>query len=356
MTGSAFNTEAATRLAAQSSADFAGAMLNALLYIGDRLAIFDMLSDGVPRTAPRMADDTGLNERYLREWASTLVAAGYLNYDPGTQAYFMTPEQIAVLADRESPFYFGGGFLYAQACVRQLPALMDAFRQGGGVSFADFGPEMSEAIEKLFANGYREVVAKQWIPAVPGLAERLRTGARVAEVGCGGGYPLISVALAYPASLCSGYDLDPRSLARARTTAEARGVDNRVTFDLRAAEDLSDDEQFDLVMAFNCIHDMAQPVAALRGIRRALRSDGAFLWSEARASDRLEENVGPMGRALYAASVMHCMTVSLAFGGMGLGAVVGEQAVRQLAREAGFASCEPLPVEHPYHRVYVLTR
>jgi 2-polyprenyl-3-methyl-5-hydroxy-6-metoxy-1,4-benzoquinol methylase len=356
MPDATFNPEAAARLVAQSSADFAGAMVSALIYAGDRLGIFDVLSDGKPRTSEILAVDSGLNERYLREWASTLVASGYLDYDPQARAYSMTPEQVAVLADRGSPFYFGGGFLYAEACVRQLPALMQAFRQGGGVSFADFGPEISEAIEGLFANGYREAVVKQWIPAVPGLGARLLAGARVGEVGCGGGHPLISVALAYPAALCTGYDLDPVSLERARTTAADAGVSDRVTFELHAAEDLTVDEQFDLIMAFNCIHDMAQPVAALRGIRRALRPDGTFLWSEARTSDRVEENIGPLGRTVYAASAMHCMTVSLASGGMGLGAIVGEQTVRQLAQEAGFASCEPLNVEHAYHRVYALTK
>jgi SAM-dependent methyltransferase len=186
------------------------------------------------------------------------------------------------------------------------------------------------------------------------LEKRLEAGARVADVGCGGGRALLAVASRYPASRYMGFDLDPTSLDRAHSSAVVMGVSDRVTFELRRAEELPAEPGFDLVMAFNCVHDMAQPLAALRGIRRALVHDGWFLWSEAPVSDRLEENTGLSSRLAYGASCMHCMTVSLADGGVGLGVVVGAQAVRRMAEEAGFSSCGALPVEHPQHRVYVL--
>lgn len=351
-----FDVGRAATFSAQVSGDFGGAMISALAYIGDRLGIFDVLADGKPRTSVQLADDTGLNERYLREWAAALAASEYLNYEPASGSFRLTPEQAAVLVDRESPFYMAGSFLYAQASIRQLPGLIDAFRHGGGVAFADFGPEISEAIERLFANGYRAAVETQWIPAVPGLAARLTAGAEVAEVGCGAGQALIPVARAFARSHFTGYDTDPVSVERARQRAKASGVADRAKFERVPAEQIPDADRFDLMMAFNCIHDMAQPVDALKGIRRALTPGGVFLWSEARASDRLEENVGPMGRLLYAASAMHCMTVSLAHEGMGLGAVVGEAAVRRLSQDAGFASCEPMAVEHAYHRLFLLRK
>ena len=356
MTKPTFDPNAAMRLQAQLAVDFAGALTSALAYIGDRLGLFRILADGKPRTSETLAEEAGLAERYVREWASALVASEYLTYDPETNTYRMAAEEAAVLVDADSPFYSAGSYLYAQACVRQVAPLMDAFRNGGGVSFTDFGPEISEAIEKLYANGYRDAVANQWIPAVPGLVERLERGARVADVGCGGGRALISVASRYVSCRCTGYDLDPTSLERARVAAAQRGLADRVAFELRAAEDLPQDTAYDLIMAFNCIHDMAQPAAALRGIRRALATDGWFLWSEAPASDRLEENTGLLGRSLYGASCMHCMTVSLVNGGAGLGTVVGEGTVRRLASEAGFSSCEVLPVEHQLHRIYALTK
>jgi SAM-dependent methyltransferase len=354
MHGAQFDEDAARRLQLQLAADFAGTMTSALAYIGDRLGLFRTLADGKARSSQQLADECGLVERYVREWASALVASEYLTYDAQNERFRMTPAEAAVLTDETNAMYFGGSFLYAQACMRQVAPLMDAFRNGGGVSFAAFGPEISEAIQKLYANGYRDAVAGSWIPALPELEKRLEAGARVADVGCGGGRALLAVASRYPASRYMGFDLDPTSLDRAHSSAVVMGVSDRVTFELRRAEELPAEPGFDLVMAFNCVHDMAQPLAALRGIRRALVHDGWFLWSEAPVSDRLEENTGLSSRLAYGASCMHCMTVSLADGGVGLGVVVGAQAVRRMAEEAGFSSCGALPVEHPQHRVYVL--
>lgn len=347
---------AANELIARMAADFGGALTMALAYAGDRLGIFAVLSDQEPRTPAHLAAEAGLNERYVREWASALVASGYLSYDAESGRFYLSPMQAAVLTDTESSLYYAGSYIYAEACVRQLPALMDVFRNGGGVSFADFGPEISEAIEKLFANGYRDAVASQWIAAVPGLTERLRRGGRVAEVGCGGGRALLSAAAAFPASTFVGYDLDETSLSRARGRARSLGLDARARFERRAAEDSAAAGPFDLVMAFNCVHDMSHPVDALRGVRTALAHDGWFLWSEARVSDRLEENLTPLGRSVYAASCMHCMTVALTDDGAGLGVAIGEGTVRRLASEAGFSRCDVLGVEHPFHRVYLLAK
>ncbi len=336
------------------AADFGGALTTALAYAGDRLGLFTVLSDLVPRTPAQLAEDAGLNERYVREWASALVASGYVSYEAESGRFYLSPAQAAVLTDTESSFYYAGSYIYAEACVRQLPALMDAFRRGGGIRFADFGPEISEAIEKLFANGYRDAVASQWIAAVPGLTELLRRGGRVAEIGCGGGRALLSAAAAFPASTFVGFDLDETSLNRARERARSLGLDGRARFERRPAEELAHAGPFELVMAFNCVHDMSHPVDALRGVRAALTDAGRFLWSEARVSDRLEENLTPMGRNVYAASCMHCMAVALTDDGAGLGVAIGEGAVRRLASEAGFSRCDVLAVEHPFHRVYLL--
>ncbi|MDZ7728020.1 MAG: class I SAM-dependent methyltransferase [Dehalococcoidia bacterium] len=285
-----------------------------------------------------------------------MAAARYIDYDPATGKFTVSPEQATVLLDTRSPYDMGGAFLYSQASIRQVPALMEAFRNGGGVPFGDFGPEIVEAIEGLFQAGYETAVAAAWIPAVPGLHERLSNGATVAEVGCGAGQCLVPVAKAYPNSRFVGFDIDGPSLERARKKASAAGVAGCATFEAVPAEELPADARFDLVMAFNCIHDMSDPRGALRGVRGALAEDGVFLWSEANASDQLEDNLTPMGRTLYGASTMHCMTVSLADGGEGLGTVVGPDQARALGEEAGFTRFERLPVEHPYHQVFVLQR
>lgn len=350
------NKHKLTGLARQVGIDFGAALTVALAFIGDRLGIFKTMSDGVPRTVDELAADTGLKERYLREWAATMAAGGYIDYDAGRDSFRLGPEQAMVLADEDNTFFGAGAFQYAVACYRQLPKLSAAFRAGGGVPFSDYGPDIVQAIERLFQAGYRAWVASQWIPAVPDIHARMREGAEAAEVGCGAGQCLIPVAQAFPDSRFTGFDVDSTSIERAREKAQQAEVADRVGFEQVAAESIPYRDRFDLVMAFNCIHDMAHPRQALAGIHRALKPGGVLLWSEADASDRLENNLTPVGRTLYAASTMHCMAVSLAQNGDGLGVVVGEDRAREMASAAGFGSFSRLPVENPYHQIFELRK
>jgi SAM-dependent methyltransferase len=346
----------AVSLAQQVGVDFGAAMTVALAYIGDRLGIFKAMADGTPLSSAEIARRVGLDERYVREWASTMASAGYLDYRPAGAKFCMSTEQAMVLADENNTFFSGGAFQYAVACYRQISKLMEAFQKGGGVSFGEFGPEIAEAIERLFRAGYEAWVAAQWIPAVPDVHGRLCEGGEAAEIGCGAGQCAIPVALAYPRSRFFGYDVDARSIERARDKAMRAGIADRVSFERIAAEDLPAVDRFDLVMAFNCVHDMARPRAALAAARRVLKPGGALLWSEADASDKLEDNLSPFGRALYGASTMHCMTVSLANGGEGLGVVIGENRARSMAAEAGFSSFEKLSIKNPYHQIFLARR
>ena len=354
MTKRTAEPDATNAFAARVLQDWGGAHIVALAYIGDRLGIFRALAEAGPVTSEGLADRTGLDERYVREWAAALSAGHYIEYDSSDQTFAMTPEQVMVLVDEGGASFLGGGFQYAQACVQQVPQLMDAFRNGGGVSFSAFGPEISEAIERLFSPGYQRDVASQWIPALKDVHQRVESGGLVAEVGCGGGQALVPVTEAYPASRFVGYDVDETSILRARERASKAGVSERVSFELTPAEQIPHVEHFDLVMAFNCIHDMVNPRGALAGIQRALRPDGALLWSEANVvSDRIEDNLNPQGRLLYGTSAMHCMTVSLAHGGEGLGNVVGEDTTRGMALEAGFEHFEKLPIENAFHQLFL---
>jgi 2-polyprenyl-3-methyl-5-hydroxy-6-metoxy-1,4-benzoquinol methylase len=346
----------ARELARQVGVDFGATLTVALAYIGDRLGVFQALADGSAATSAELAARTGLNERYLREWASTMAAAGYIDYDPGVCTFAMNQAQRTVLLDAGSPFHMTGAFQYAITCIRQLAPLTAAFRVGGGVPFADFGPEIAEAIRRMFQAGYETWVASRWIPAVPDVHQRLLDGGEVAEVGCGSGQCLTPVARAFPNSRFTGYDVDQGSIVLAREKSAKEGLAARLGFERIAAEDIGARDRFDLVMAFNCIHDMANPRGALRAIQHALKPTGAMLWSEAKASDRLEENLSTWGRSMYGASTMHCMTVSLAHGGEGLGAVIGEGRARELAREAGFSSFGRLAVENPFHQIFILRK
>jgi SAM-dependent methyltransferase len=343
----------AAAMAKQVGVDFGGALTAALAYIGDRLGIFRTMAEGSRFTTQQLAQRTGLNERYLREWISTMAAAGYVEYSPLDATFRMTGEQAAVLATEDTTYFTAGAFQYAVACYRQIPKLMEAFKNGGGVPFSDFGADIVEAIERLFHVGYETWVAREWIPAVPDIHQRLLSGAEVAEVGCGAGQCLIPVAASFPNSHFFGYDVDRSSVERARNKAVKAGIAGRVEFEQIAAERVPFRDRFDLVMAFNCIHDMAQPRAALAAIARMLKPDGAFLWSEADVGSRLEDNLGPVGRTLYGASTMHCMTVSLAQGGEGLGSAISEELAKSLASEAGFAILERLPVKNPFHQIFL---
>jgi SAM-dependent methyltransferase len=348
-----YDRKKAAALARQVGTDFGASLTVALAYLGDRLGIFRTLASGAALTTAEIAAQTGLHERYVREWAATMAAAGYLDYSSSEARFHMTSEQAMVLANEDTTFFTAGAFQYAVACYRQLEKLLSAFQHGGGVPFADFGPEIVEAIERLFHVGYETWVADQWIPAVPDIHQQLQHGGEAAEVGCGAGQCIIPVALAFPKSRFYGYDVDARSLERAREKARRAGIGDRLCFAQMAAESLPFQERFDLVMAFNCIHDMARPRAALAGIRRVLKPHGALLWSEAEVSDRLEDNLDTFGRTLYGASTMHCLTVSLAQNGEGLGSAIGESLARSLAAEAGFATFEKLPIKNPYHQVFL---
>jgi 2-polyprenyl-3-methyl-5-hydroxy-6-metoxy-1,4-benzoquinol methylase len=356
MAAIALDREKAASLTRQVGIDFGAALTVALGYIGDRLGIFKLMASGPPMTSSQIADRAGLSERYIREWAATMAAAGYLDYNPADATFGLTAEQVSVLANEDNTFFMGGAFQYAVACYRQIAKLMEAFNHGGGVPFGDFGPEIVEAIERLFRAGYETWVAQDWIPAVPDIHQRLTAGAEAAEVGCGAGQCLIPVALAFPKSRFRGYDVDSTSIERARQKAQRAGIADRVNFEQVAAEDLPSRDRFDLVMAFNCIHDMAQPRQVLASICKILSPTGAFLWSEANASKRLEDNLNPQGRTLYGASTMHCMTVSLAQGGEGLGVVIGKEQAQRMAREAGFRGFAELPVKNPYHQIFVARR
>lgn len=307
-------------------------------------------------TSPQLAERTRLSERYIREWAATMAASGYLDYNPADATFRLNPEQATVLASDDNTYFMGGAFQYAVACYRQLPKLMESFEHGGGVPFTDFGSDIVEAIERLFHTGYETWVAQQWIPAVPDIHQRLIAGGEAAEVGCGAGQCLIPVATAYPNSRFFGYDVDQTSIERARRKAAQAGVAGRVAFERIAAEELPFADRFDLVMAFNCIHDMARPRQVLAALHRIVKPDGAALWSEAQAGDRLEQNLNPQGRTMYASSTMHCMTVSLAQGGEALGSVIGEAKARAMAGEAGFSRFERLPVKNPIHQIFLLRR
>ncbi len=335
--------------------DMGGAFTMALAYIGDQLGLYKAMRGAGSMTSAELAAKTGLNERYVREWLKAMVAAEYLEYDPEAGAYEMTEEQAMVLADEDSPMFCGGGFQFTTPSLYNTPRIADAFRNGGGVRYDEIGEEIPCAIERFFRPGYVNFLASHWIPAVPGLAEKLTAGARVADIGCGRGQSTVRMAKAFPRSLFVGVDYHTDSIEAARLLAQQEQVDN-AAFLQASAEQTPGETPYDLVTTFDCIHDMVDPAAAAAHIRDILAEDGVWLWSEPNASHEPHENRNPVGRVFHSVSPMHCMTVSLAHGGAGLGTVIGEKGARELAKAAGFGVVEKLAIDNPFNQFFAVRK
>ncbi|HEY7350002.1 MAG TPA: methyltransferase domain-containing protein [Ktedonobacterales bacterium] len=332
--------------------DLSGTYVAAMCILGDRLRLFQHLAEASPTTSTELAERANINERYAREWLSALACAGYVDYDPASRRFSLSPEHAAVLADEGGAFCVGGDFEQLPALWSALDPLTLAFRQGGGVPQAAYHESLYHGMDRTAVVTYQHALIQKWIPALPELQAALERGIEVADVGCGGGRALIRLAQAFPNARYTGYDVYPPSIALARQNAEAAGVADRAHFEtLDVSRGLPG--QYDLITTFLVIHDAADPRSLLRAIRAALKPDGTYLCAEIKAQDRLEDNAGPLGAFLYSTSVLYCMTVSLAEGGEGLGtAGMPASKVRELCTEAGFSSVRLLPIEHPFRNLF----
>ena len=328
-----------------------GAAVLGIVGVGDRTGLFAKMAGQGPLTLAQIVERTGLQERYLREALSSLAAAQILRYDPAAETFELPDEHATCLADERSPYFLGGWTQMVPALMRAIPGVARACREGGGVSYAEFGEDMVAGIDRSNSPGMRILLTRKWLPAMPDVVKRLRDGIRVADVGCGSGTATITMAKAYPSSRITGYDVDPTSIARARAAAHGEGVTN-AQFEQVGAESLPVEPPFDFVTAFDVIHDTVSPRAVLRRIRQALHADGTFLMVEPYAGDRLEDNLHSGGALLYAMSTLHCMTVSLAHGGEGLGAAWGAKRAEELCREAGFDRFRRLDIANPFNAFY----
>jgi 2-polyprenyl-3-methyl-5-hydroxy-6-metoxy-1,4-benzoquinol methylase len=314
-----------------------GAALNAaLIIVGDKLGLYKAMAGAGPLTSAELAAKTGTVERYVREWLAAQAAGGFVAYDPATGKYTLPPEQAMALADENSPVFLAGAFYVAAACVRDEEKITEAFRTGKGVGWHEHHPCLFVGTERFFRPNYRANLIKQWIPALGDIEAKLRTGARVADVGCGLGTSTILMAQAYPKSTFIGFDYHPESIALAREAAAKAGVSGRVTFEVAKAKDYPG-KGYELVTFFDCLHDMGDPEGAARHVLGTLAPDGAWMIVEPFANDKLEDNFNPIGRAFYSASTMLCTPASLAQEvGLGLGAQAGEGRLAKILHSAGF--------------------
>ena len=325
----------------------------ALCYIGDRTGLFKAMADAGPLTIEQLAGKTSLSSRYVREWLGAMATARYVDYDSAANTYLLTPEYAAALADEDSPFFIGGYFQMAQAAVTVAPKVAEAFKTGKGVSQSDYPVSFFEAAERNSRTRYLHKLLRKWIPAMPQVVERLTAGGIAADVGCGGGRAAIMIAQAFPAARLFGYDIHAESIARARSNAESEGVANRVSFEALDGGQLPT-AKFDFVSTFDVVHDAVDPVGLMSAIRRSLKDDGTYLVQEVNVSDKVEENMKPLGKMVYSISTLYCMTTSLAHGRAGIGTAMGEQKARELASAAGFKRFTRLPIKDDFAVLYEL--
>ncbi len=331
------------------------------VYVGDRLGLYRLLADRGPVTAEELARHAGIHERYAREWLEQQAVAGILEVagaDTDPRRFALPPGHAEVLIDPDSLSLVAPLAAGVVGLAQALPQVLTAFRTGGGVAYEAYGDDVRGCISGLNRPMFVNLLATDWFPGVPGLVERLEADppATVADVGCGTGWSTIAIARGFPRVSVKGLDLDERSVAEARANAAASGVADRVDFEVRDAADPGLAGAFDLVCAFETIHDMCDPVGALRAMR-ALRSDGGtVLVVDERVADTFTTDVEDGERFQWGWSALHCLPCAMTTEpAAGTGTIMRAPQLRSYAVSAGFADLEVLPVENDFWRFYRLT-
>lgn len=332
--------------------DFGAAMHAGLVVIGESLGLYKAMAEaGKPLTPAELAEKTETNERYLREWLNAQAAGGYVSYDTDNQRYFLSEEQAFALADENSPAYLPGAFLLAVSSLRAVPKLIERFRTGEGLGWHEHDSGLFRGTEMFFRPGYAANLINSWIPALDGVEEKLKAGAKVADIGCGLGASTILMAQAYPKSIFIGFDYHDKSIEMARHRAKEGGVGDRVKFEVAKAKDFPGDE-YDFVTYFDCLHDMGDPVGAAAHVRETITSDGTWMIIEPFAHDDTKDNLNPIGRAFYSASTLICTPASLSQEvGLALGAQAGEARMRDVVLKGGFSQFRRA-TETPFNLIY----
>jgi 2-polyprenyl-3-methyl-5-hydroxy-6-metoxy-1,4-benzoquinol methylase len=325
------------------------------LYLGYRMELFRAMEEIGPCTPEQLAGATGMSERYLREWLECMASGEYIEHDPASGRFALTPEQRAVYLVPDHPAHALPNVAFIPSLASVLPRLMHAFRHGTGVPFEDYGDDLVDAQGAAYRPIFENDLVASWLAAMPDIEARLRRGGRVADVGCGVGWSAIAIARAFPEVRIDAIEPDGRSIDSARRNVAEAGLADRIRFHQAGIEDAGVVGPFDLVTLFECLHDMAYPVDALRAMRELLAPDGAALISDEKVAESLAENTGPLGRLYYNFSVLHCLPQSMAHpGSAATGAVIRPSTVRRYAADAGFTRVEILPVDHPLFHLYRL--
>lgn len=329
--------------------DMGAAMSASLILLGDRLGLYKALA-AQPLTSTQLAEKTGTVERYVREWLANQAAGGYVQFDADDGTWSLSPEQAACLADPDGPVDIPGAYNIIEAVFHVLDRTTENFRTGAGLEWGDHHPCLFAGTERFFRAGYNANLVSSWLPALDGAVERLESGAKVADVGCGHGASTVLMAQTYPNSTFIGYDYHDESVRVAAERAAEAGVPN-AKFEVADATGY-EDKDFDLIAFFDCLHDMADPVGVMQHTRAALKTDGIAMLVEPFANDRVQDNLNPVGRMMYGASSQICVPVSLARNGPALGAQAGEARLRDVVVDKGGFTRFRRATETPFNLVF----
>lgn len=317
--------------------DLGATMHAGSIVIGEKLGLYKAMATPEERvTADELAKRTNTNERYVREWLNANAASGYVEYDAEQDAYYLTEEQSFVMTNENNAAYLPGAFILATSALRAVPDLVERFKTGDGFGWHEHHEDLFCGTELFFRPGYIANLVSAWLPALEGVEDKLKAGAKVADVGCGLGASTILMAQAYPNSTFTGFDYHPASIDSARQKAATAYVGDRAKFEVAASKEYPG-EDYDLVTFFDCLHDMGDPVGAAKHVRQSLKNDGTWMIVEPFAHDTYAENHNPIGRVYYSASTMICTPASRSQEvGACLGAQAGEKKLREVATEGGF--------------------
>ncbi|MGU3499681.1 class I SAM-dependent methyltransferase [Mycobacterium sp. C31M] len=330
----------------------AGAALNcALVVMGDRLGYYRSLHNHGASTPTQLAERTGTDEHYAREWLNAQAAGHFVEYDPASGSYFLTPEQATALADENSPAFVVGLFQTAHGTARDATKIFDAATTGAGVHWGDHNSDVHVGCERFFRPTYAAHLVAEWLPALNGVTAKLERGARVADVGCGHGASTILMAQAFPRSEFTGTDAHAASIDTARERAQAAVLGSMTAFECAPADGFTGGP-YDLVTMFDCLHDMGDPVGVARHVRSVIDDDGTWMIVEPAAGDHVEDNFTPVGRAYYGFSTLLCTPSSLAQPvGLALGTQAGPARIRDVVTTAGFTRFREA-ARTPFNLVY----
>jgi len=330
------------------------------VYLGEKLGLYVALAERGPLTSAELAAATQIDPRYATEWLEQQTVTGFLEVDdpdlPGDRRRYALPASHAeVLTDPDSLNYLAPFMRLTTAAGMQLPALVEAYRTGGGIGWNQYGPDMRTGQAEMNRPWFLRALGTQWFPAVPELDQRLRAGARVADIGCGEGWSSIAMALAYPDAVVDGYDLDEPSVQAARAHAEQAGVAGRVTFVAGDAAAADRDGGYEVVTAFECIHDLARPVDVLATMRRLAKTDGQVIVMDERVAERFPGPGDDIERVMYGFSLLICLPDGRSHNpSAATGTVMRPDTLRRYADEAGFSGVEVLPIDNDLWRFYRL--